>query len=156
MANDRLIDPALLEDVFGAALRAGRLERLQRAMAAHGAEVCLFFNQANVRYATGVAAMTVYSDSAFVRCAVVLAEGPPVLFEHPKLVERARRTVADVRPMHAWEFTDDPESHAHVWAEEVGALVGQMGASGPWFVDKLGAPAFAALSDRGVRLADAA
>ena len=59
MANDRLIDPALLEDVFGAALRAGRLERLQRAMAAHGAEVCLFFNQANVRYATGVAAMTV-------------------------------------------------------------------------------------------------
>jgi Xaa-Pro dipeptidase len=139
-----------------AALRAGRLARLQGAMAGHGAGACLFFNQANVRYATGTAAMTVYSDSAFVRCAVVPARGAPVLFEHPKLVSRARELVADVRPMHAWEFTDDPSSHATVWAAELVDAVGQLGAAGePLFIDKLGAPAIRALSDAGVSIADA-
>ena len=141
----------------GAALRAGRLERLQSAMAAHGAETCLFFNQANVRYATGSAAMTVYSDSAFVRCALVPVDGSPVLFEHPKLVERARTVAADVRPMHAWEFTDDPASHAAVWAAEIVDATRELGASLPVvFVDKLGAPAIGALGEAGVSIADAA
>jgi Xaa-Pro dipeptidase len=153
MVTDVAMDPVLRSDAFLLALRAGRLERLQRAMADHGAEACLFFNQANVRYATGTAAMTVYSDSAFVRCAVVPVEGSPILFEHPKLVERARRIVADVRPMHAWEFTDDPASHARVWVDE---LLDGTDLPGRLFVDKLGAPAIAALQERGVSLADAA
>src|SRR5207245_3158240 len=52
-------------DVDLGALRAERLARLQGAMRVHGADVCLFFNQANVRYATGTAAMTVYANGAF-------------------------------------------------------------------------------------------
>jgi len=52
-----------------AKVRRERLGRLQAAMRAHGAEACLFFNQGNVRYATGSAIMTVYSMSAFVRAA---------------------------------------------------------------------------------------
>src|SRR5438067_4105205 len=155
MTTGSPIDQALRDEGFLSALRAGRLARLQRAMAEHGAEVCLFFNQANVRYSTGTAAMTVYSDSASIRCAVVPAEGSPVLFEHPKLVQRARHIVPDVHPMHAWEFTDDPGSHARVWAEELLHTIGQLDTSGRLFVDKLGAPAITALLERDVRLADA-
>lgn len=155
MITESAIDEALRAAGFLARFRAGRLGRLQRAMVAHDAEVCLFFNQANVRYATGTAAMTVYSDTSFVRCAVVPAEGSPVLLEHPKLLARARRTVADVRPMHAWEFTDDPEWHARRWADEVLDAVAEIGVTGPLFVDKLGAPAMGALLDRDVRIADA-
>ena len=100
-------------------LRRERLERLQAAMRAHGAEACLFFNQGNVRYATGSAIMTVYSMSAFVRCALVPASGRPILFEHPGSLHVSRRIVEDVRPMTAWEWTDDPSAEATRWAKEI-------------------------------------
>ena len=137
-------------DVDLGALRAGRLARLQDAMRAHGAEACLFFNQANVRYATGTAAMTVYSSGAFVRCALVPAEGAPILFEHPKLVYRVRDIVDDVRPMPAWEFSDDPDGDARTWAAEITAALSDAGVSSRrLFVDKLGTPAYRALADAG-------
>jgi Xaa-Pro aminopeptidase len=143
------------QDVDLAALRAERLARLQAAMRAHGADACLFFNQANVRYATGTAAMTVYSNGAFVRCAVVPAEGAPILFEHPKLVNRAAPVVADVRPMPAWEFSDDPEADARVWALDIAAALVDTGvASRRLFVDKLGTPAYGALDAGGFTFAD--
>jgi Xaa-Pro dipeptidase len=142
-------------DVDLAALRAERLARLQSAMRDHGADACLFFNQANVRYATGTAAMTVYSNGAFVRCAVVPAEGAPVLFEHPKLLFRVRDVVEDVRPMTAWEFSDDPDADARAWAGEIAAALAGAGVtSRRLHVDKLGTPAFAALSAAGFSFAD--
>ncbi|MEX1047656.1 MAG: Xaa-Pro peptidase family protein [Actinomycetota bacterium] len=136
-------------------LRAGRFVRLQDAMRRHGTEVCLFFNQANVRYATGTAIMTVYSNSAFVRCTVVPAEGAPILFEHPKSLHISRRIVDDVRPMHAWEFTDDPATEASFWAKEIVGAMRDAGAEGNRLaVDKLGTPAVLALQAEGLQLAD--
>jgi Xaa-Pro aminopeptidase len=138
-----------------AALRSERLARLQDAMRAHGADVCLFFNQANVRYATGTAAMTVYSNGAFVRCALVPAEGAPILFEHPKLLYRVRDVVDDVRPMPAWEFSDDPDGDARAWAAEIAAALPDAGVTDRrLFVDKLGTPAFRALGDAGFAFED--
>src|SRR5262245_2235375 len=114
-------------------------------MREHGADVCLFFNQANLRYATGTAAMTVYSNGAFVRCALVPAEGAPTLFEHPKLLYRVRDVVEDVRPMPAWEFSDDPEGDARTWASEIAAALSDAGVSSRRLhVDKLGTPAYRA------------
>jgi Xaa-Pro aminopeptidase len=125
------------------------------AVRAHGAEACLFFNQANVRYATGTAAMTVYSNGAFVRCALVPADGAPILFEHPKLLYRARPIVADVRPMPAWEFGDDPEADARAWAGELASALRELGVDArELFVDKLGTPAFTALSVAGFTFRD--
>jgi Xaa-Pro dipeptidase len=136
-------------------LRGERLERLQSAMRAHGANVCLFFNQANVRYATGTAVMTVYSSGAFVRCALVPAEGRPILFEHPKLLYLARGIVDDVRPMTAWEFSDDPDADALAWAGEIIAASAELGApANRLFVDKLGTAAYRALSGAGVACLD--
>ena len=147
-----------LERIAGvdlALLRSGRLGRLQAAMRAHDVEACCFFNQANVRYATGTAVMTVYSSGNFVRCAVVPAEGRPVLFEHPKALHISGRIVDDVRPMPFWEFTDDPRIEARNWARQIVAAMRETGArTNRLAVDRLGTPAFLALADEGIEVVD--
>ena len=138
-------------------LRVGRLERLQRAMRDQDVEVLLLANEPNVRYATGATAMPVYAMSTFARCAVVPQDGTPILFEHANSVHRSKLRAPDVRPMHAWEFYDDPASQAAIWADETRAAARELGASDERMaVDRLGAPAFLALVDRGVRLRDSA
>lgn len=135
------------------ALRLERLARLQRAMRAHGIEVCVLFNEPNVRYATGATAMPVYSMSTFVRCAVVPQEGTPILFEHANSMHRSSLRAPDVRPMRAWEFLDDPQAEADGWADETLAAIRELGATGEVVaVDRLGAPAYLALQGRGVTI----
>ncbi len=139
------------------ALRIERLARLQDAMRAHGVEVCLLSNEPNVRYATGASAMPVYAMSTFVRCAVVPQEGTPILFEHANSMHRSALRAPDVRPMHAWEFFDDPQTEADAWADETLAAIGEVGAEGSIVaVDRLGAPAYLALASRGVTIRDSA
>src|SRR5436190_21429284 len=140
-------------------LRLGRRRRLQAAMRAKGVDACLLFNEPNIRYASGATAMPVYAMSTFVRCAVVALEGDPILFEHPSSVYRSRTRAVDVRPMHAWEFYDDPGAEESVWADETVAALRELGVdetSAPVAVDRLGTPALIALQARGVRLRDSA
>jgi Xaa-Pro dipeptidase len=139
------------------ALRLERLARLQTAMRRHGADVCVLFNEPNVRYATGATAMPVYSMSTFVRCAVVPREGTPILFEHANSMHRSALRAPDVRPMRAWEFYDDPQAEADGWAAEIVAVIRELGASGEAIaIDRLGAPAYLALNRRGVTIRDSA
>jgi Xaa-Pro aminopeptidase len=138
-------------------LRRERLGRLQAAMRGFDVEACLLFNEPNVRYATGVTAMPVYAMSTFARCAVVPQEGTPILFEHPNSVHRSRLRAPDVRPMHAWEFFDDPGAEARVWAGEAIAALRELGVSADVIaVDRMGTPAFLALSERGLSFRDSA
>lgn len=124
-----------------AKLRAGRLARLQDAMRRHSVEVCLLANEPNIRYATGASAMPVYSMSTFARCAVVPEKGTPILFEHPNSVHRSRLVAPDVRPMHAWEFFDDPAGEAEIWADQIVDAMRELGVSGSEVaVDRLGTP----------------
>ena len=139
------------------ALRLERLTRLQAAMRHHAVEVCVLFNEPNIRYATGATAMPVYAMSTFVRCAVVPQEGTPILFEHANSMHRSELRAPDVRPMHAWEFSDDPQAEADRWAEEALTAVRELGAGTEMLaVDRLGAPAFVALQRRGVAIGDSA
>ncbi|MEO8425213.1 MAG: Xaa-Pro peptidase family protein, partial [Actinomycetota bacterium] len=133
------------------------LARLQDAMRAHDMSACLLFNEPNIRYATGASAMPIYSMSTFVRCALVPAEGSPVLFEHANSMHRSRLVVEDVRPMHAWEFYDDQAAEAAIWAGEIVDTLRELGGAGrPLAVDRLGTPGFLALKDRDVTLVDSA
>ncbi len=142
-------------DLDLARLRAGRLARLQAAMRERGVDLCLLFNEPNIRYATGVSTMPVWSETTFVRCALVPAEGVPILFEHPNSIHRARLIAPDVRPMHAWEFTDDPEGEAAVFAREIADAARELGAPPDRLaVDRLGTPGLLALLGQGVALAD--
>jgi Xaa-Pro aminopeptidase len=136
-------------------LRVERLARLQAAMRAHDVDACLLFNEPNVRYATGATAMPVYAMSTFARCAVVPQEGTPILFEHPNSVHRSRLRAADVRPMHAWEFFDEPAAEAAVWADRTVEALRELGVGdGAIAVDRLGTPAYLALGDRGIAVRD--
>ena len=117
-------------DVDLAGLRSGRLARLQAAMQAQGVAACLLFNEPNIRYATGASAMPIYTMSTFVRCALVPAEGRPILFEHANSMHRSRLIVEDVRPMHAWEFYDDPAAEAAIWAREIVEAMHELGVGG--------------------------
>jgi len=145
-----VIDPRIDED----ALRTQRLGRLQAAMRARSLEACLLFSEPNVRYATGAITMPIWSMSTFTRCAVVPADGAPILFEHPNSIHRVDGV--DVRPMHAWEFYDDAETHAERFASEAVAAVRELGVgSGPVAVDRLGTPGFLALQRAGLTLVDA-
>jgi Xaa-Pro aminopeptidase len=139
------------------ALRLGRLDRLQRAMRERDVGVLLLTNEPNVRYATGATAMPVYAMSTFVRCAIVPQEGTPILFEHANSAHRSRLRAPDVRPMHAWEFYDDPGAQAAIWASQTLAAIDELGARAERIaVDRLGTPAFLALHDRGAELCDSA
>ena len=126
-------------------------------MRARDLEVCLLFNEPNIRYATGASAMPVYAMSTFVRCAVVPAEGTPILFEHGNSVHRSDLIAQDVRPMHAWEFFDDPAAEAEVWARETVAAFEELGVTGRTVaLDRLGTPGFLALQRAGFTIVDSA
>jgi Xaa-Pro aminopeptidase len=126
-------------------------------MRAYDLDVCLLLNEPNIRYATGASAMPIYAMSTFVRCAVVPAEGRPILFEHGNSVHRSRRAAADVRPMHAWEFYDDPAAEAAAWAQETVDAIRELGVTGDVVaVDRLGTPGFMALQAQGITMVDSA
>lgn len=140
-----------------AQLRAGRLARLQAQIQLDGLDAALLFHESNIRYATGVTAMPVWSMTTFVRCALVPAEGEPILFEHPNSIHRSRLVTPDVRPMPAWEFGDDSEALASAWADGVLEVLRELGvASGRLALDRLGLPGYRALRARGLSFVDAA
>ncbi len=140
-----------------ARLRTGRLARLQAAMRARDVEACLLFNEPNIRYATGASAMPIWSNTTFVRCALVPAGGRPILFEHPNSMHLFRGLAAHVRPMHAWEFHDDTAAHAAIFARETAAALREIGVTSRRLaVDRLGTPGFLALQREGIAIVDSA
>ena len=136
-------------------LRTERLARLQDAMRAHELEACLLFSEPNARYATGATAMPIWSMSTFTRCAVVPAEGDPILFEHGNSIHRSALRATDVRRMNAWEFFDDAAGQARAFAQEAVAALRELGVRGDRVgVDRLGMPGFLALQAEGLTLVD--
>jgi len=99
--------------------------------------------------------MPIWSLSTFTRCAVVPAEGDPILFEHGNSMHHSATRAKDVRRMHLWEFFDDPAAEARVFAREAVAALRELGVQGNRIgVDRLGMPAVLALQDEGLVLVD--
>jgi Xaa-Pro aminopeptidase len=137
-------------------LRRDRLDRLQTNMRLHDLPVCLFFNGANIRYATGTGSLTVWAESAFARHAIVPAEGTPILFESESSAHISDRVAADVRPAHYWYMEGSPSAeYVRRWAAEVRSVLSELGLAGePLAVDKLDTLGFLALQAEGVRIVD--
>ena len=153
LARQRVPDA---RDVDVERLRTGRLERLQRMMRHHELPACLFFNGANIRYATGAGAMAAWAESAFARYCVVPAEGTPILFEGESAAHVSERVAADVRPAHYWYMEGSPtQEYVRRWASEVRSVLRELGLHGePLAVDKLDTPGFLALQAEQIRLVD--
>jgi Xaa-Pro aminopeptidase len=141
-----------LTDVNFDKLRAGRLARLQQVMKEHGLASALFFNPANIRYATGVDVMGVWTAGTFARYCVVPAEGDPVMFEYPNSIHVSEKIVKDVRRAISWQFGGNASYDVvQRWAQEIGGLLKDLGLEGePIGIDKLDTPGFQALHEAGI------
>ena len=137
-------------------LRAGRLARLQATMTQHGLAACLFFNPANIRYATGTEVMGVWTAGTFARYCVVPAEGMPILFEYKGSIHISRKIFEDVRPAYYWQFGGHQSwERVREWAGHIRSVLSELGLERePLAVDKLDTLGFLALEEEGIELVD--
>jgi len=139
------------------ALRRGRLARLQAEMKRYDLPVCLFYGTANIRYATGVDVMGVWTAGTFARYCLVPAEGAPVLFEYKGSVHVAQKLVQDVRVAYGWQFGGrESAPKAQEWARSLRSVLREMGLDrGRLAVDRLDTIGFLALQAEGFQIVDA-
>ena len=139
------------------ALRRGRLARLQAEMKRYDLPVCLFYGTANIRYATGVDVMGVWTAGTFARYCVVPAEGAPVLFEYKGSVHVAQKLVQDVRMAYGWQFGGtESAAKAREWAQSLRSVLREMGLDRERLaVDRLDTIGFLALQAEGFQIVDA-
>lgn len=137
-------------------LRAGRLARLQGEMKRHGIPICLFYNPANIRYATGTEVMGVWTATTLARYALVPATGRPIVFEYLTSMHVSEKFAEDVRPATSWQFgSTEGRDAAKVWAAEIKSAMAELGCAGePLAVDKLDGFGFMALQDEGIAVID--
>ena len=137
-------------------LRAGRLARLQTMMKRYDLPVCLFFNPANIRYATGTDVMGVWTAGTFARYGLVPAEGEPIVFEYKGSIHVSQKLVRDVRPAFTWQFggLHSPDK-AREWARSIRSVMGELGlARERLAIDKLDTVGFLALQAEGIPIVD--
>lgn len=109
-----------------------RLARLREQVRAHDCAAVLLYDPTNIRYATGVSNMQVYSLHNPCRYVFVPAEGPVVLFdffgcEH---LSAGKAAVDEVRPAVSWYHFivgDRVREKAAQWAAEIADLVAAHG-----------------------------
>jgi len=144
-----------VNEIDFAKLRAGRLARLQAMMKRHGFAAALLYSTPNIRYATGVDVMGIWTAGTFARYCVVPAEGKPVLFEYSGSMHVSKKLVADVRPAYTWRFGGlQARDKAAEWARSIRAVLKELGVEGERLaVDRLDAPGWLALQAEGIEIA---
>src|SRR5262245_38673722 len=145
-----------LADFDFRALRAGRLARLQAMMKRHDLPVALLYTMANIRYATGVDVMAVWTAGTFARYCLVPAEGAPILFEYSGSMHVSQKVIRDVRPAYTWRFGGTAAGDkAREWAQSIRSALKELGLERERLaVDRLDAPGWLALQAEGLTLTD--
>jgi Xaa-Pro aminopeptidase len=145
-----------LDAIDLAALRAGRLARLQTTLARHDFPVALLYGTPNIRYATGVDVMSVWTAGTFARYCLVPAEGTPMLFEYSGSMHVSRKLVRDVRSAYTWRFGGvAARDKAREWARSIRDALRELGLERERLaVDKLDAVGFLALQAEGIAIVD--
>ena len=128
MDGDVLRNPATATQAFAAGLQHGRLAKLRAQLRHFDCAAGLFYDPINVRYATDVPNMQVYSLHNPCRYVFVALEGPVILFDFRGCEHLSERSVVidEVRPARSWyHFNSGPhaERHAGLWAREIDDLM---------------------------------
>src|SRR2546429_2542021 len=147
--------PNFSEIDFGK-LRAGRLARLQTMLKRRDLPVAHLYSTANIRYATGVDVMAVWTAGTFARYCLVPAEGAPILFEYKGSMHVAQKIVRDVRPAYTWQYGGAAaRDKAREWARSIRSTLRELGLErGRLAVDKLDTVGFLALQEEGIAIVD--
>ena len=133
-------------------LRLDRLEKLQREMTLRGVGAVLLTNPVNIRYATGISVMPIWTAINFARYTLVPARGEPAHFEYSKSLFIAREILPSAQAAKAWQYRfsqHEVDKISKSWAGDIKARMESWGIA----KEKLG---FDALDFYGVRALEAA
>ncbi len=142
------------------ALRSYRLGRVRAQLAARGYAGLLLYDPLNIRYATDTSNMQVWTMHNPTRYALVLNEGPVVLFEFhgSRHLADGFSTIDEVRLGTPWYyFRSGPRvaEMARRWADEIAELVVRHGGGERRLaVDKIDPPGVAALAEHAIVVVD--
>jgi len=148
----------LINQIDHKKLNSDRLDRLQSVMRLQGVPACLFFQPANIRYATGAAVMDVHTLGASERYCLVPSNGEPILFEWDNAISHSRKLVKDVRPALWWQYQGQRgDVLIAQFAFEIKDALNELdvGARDPVGVDRADTLAVLALQNAGVNLVSA-
>lgn len=140
-------------------LRWDRLRHVQKVMAKEEMGALILFSPVNVRYATGVSVMPLWTAVNLARYAVIFPEGEPVLYEYGKALFRAKEVWKDSVYARPWQFRFG-QSQAHdlakKFADEVQGWMKERGAKGMKVaIDHCDFIGYEALRNKGFELHDA-
>jgi len=140
-------------------LRRDRLGKLQREMKKHHIGAMVLCNPVNVRFATGVSVMPIWTSVNLARYAVVPPEGDPQLFEYGKALFRATAVWPKSRPARYWQqrFSQYKAVEAGLaWADDIVELMREWGTTGGKVaIDILDHYGYSSLLARGLTVCDA-
>jgi len=152
---DRPLVSPIGADVLDAARRY-RLGRLRAQMAAHDLAGLLLYDPINIRYAFDSSNMQVWTAHNPMRYALILADGPAVMFEFKgcEHLNDGLPGIDEVRLAKGWMYMSHgqaAELQVKDWAAEIADLIrSHCGANRRLAVDKLDGPGLAALAAEGI------
>ena len=136
--------------------RAYRLGRLREQMTTHDVAGLLLYDPINIRYAFDSSNMQVWTGHNPVRYAMIIADGPAILWEFKgcEHLSRGLPGIDEIRTAVSWMFMtkgDKSSRSADIWADEIADLLRQHGGGNTRLaMDKLDGPGLHALETRGV------
>ncbi|WP_018236282.1 Xaa-Pro peptidase family protein [Ensifer sp. BR816] len=155
---DRPLKSPVSASVLDSARRY-RLGRLRSKMAEHDCSALLLYDPVNIRYAFDSSNMSIWTMHNAARYALILAEGPAILFEFEgaEHLNQGLPGIDEIRPAKSWIFFtagDLVETRLSEWADEVPDIVMTEGHNRRLAVDKLEPAGAFALQRRGLELVD--
>lgn len=141
--------------------RVYRLSRIRNLLRQHGCAAGLFYDPVNIRYALDSSNMQVWTLHDPMRYALILAEGPAILFEFKGCEHLAQgiETIDEIRNAVTWMYMtagDRVEERVTRWAAEIGDLMRQHGGGNRRVAsDRMELPGHHALAALGLTVVDA-
>ncbi|MCK0104217.1 M24 family metallopeptidase [Pseudohalocynthiibacter sp. F2068] len=135
--------------------RAYRLGRFREQIELHDVAGLLLYDPINIRYAFDSSNMQVWTSHNPVRYAMILANGPAILWEFKgcEHLNGGLPGIDEIRTAVSWMFMtkgDKAVEGVETWADEIADLMLQHGGGNKRIaVDKLGGPGLHALETRG-------
>jgi Xaa-Pro dipeptidase len=155
-----LLNPITSQAEFKASLQSGRLQKLRQQLRHFDCPAGIFYDPINIRYATDVSNMQVYSLHNPCRYVFVATEGPVILFDFKGCAHLSEHSVVvdEVRGARSWyHFNSGARNHEHVklWADEIDELMHQYASSSKRIaIDKLDPMGAAELQRLGYDIVD--